>query len=810
MTFLTGPAIPPGVTRNRLLLLIGLPLLLAIAFYWQATKGLPSEAELASFTPALPSTVRDVNGQIVTSYTRERRIFVPYAELPPRLIQAYVSAEDKTFFEHGGIDWLGIVSAVFTNIESLFTDKRPVGASTITQQVAKSLVGNEVSLWRKVREAILARRLEAALSKQQILEIYLNQIFLGRNAYGVEAAAQAYFGKSVDELALPEMAYLAILPKAPSTYDPVRRRDRALARRDYVLRQMAANGHISEAERAAAAATPLDAVPNRALPRPRDDYFVEEVRRTLLAQFGEAQDDGPNSVYGGGLWIRTSLDPVMQAAAEQAMRDGMTRYEANRAWRGPVARIEIGEGWPGRLAGTQVPLGYPQWRKAVVLAKQGYDSSIGFSDGSIGSLAARNAARPWRASQRSAAQVLRAGDVIVVTRTPAGWALRQPPEISGGFVAEEVATGRVRAMVGGFDARAQAFNRATQANRQPGSTFKPIVYATAMDNGFTPASIVVDGSYCVFQTKLLGTKCFKNFNNMRSAGPQTLRWGLEQSRNLMTVRIADATGMDRITAQAKALGIGEYQPVLSIALGAGETTVMKLTNAYAQIFNQGRKLEPGLIDYVQDRNGKVIWRRDNRGCPGCNAPDWNGGPMPRPQGRIEQVMDARTAYQILHVMEGVIQRGTGTALLPLDRPLAGKTGTTNGPRDVWFVGGTQDIVAGLYLGYDKPRDLGGYAQGGTMAAPIWRQWGQVALKDWPTLPFAIPPGVRMIRIDRRSGQRVFGVWPDPGPRPAVIWEAFKPDSEPRRITRNGNAFDRRGDGPIRSDAEFLESEGGIY
>jgi penicillin-binding protein 1A len=455
-------------------------------------------------------------------------------------------------------------------------------------------------------------------------------------------------------------------------------------------------------------------------------------------------------------------------------------------------------------------LGYRQWAKAVVLAKQGNDSVIGFTDGSSGTLPGRNAARPYRGSNRSAAQVLRPGDVIAVARTPAGWVLRQPPEISGGFVAEEVATGRVRAMVGGFDARAQAFNRATQANRQPGSTFKPIVYATAMDNGFTPASIVVDGGYCVFQTKLLGTKCFKNFNNMRSAGPQTLRWGLEQSRNLMTVRIADATGMYRITAQAKALGVGDYQPVLSIALGAGETTVMKLTNAYAQIFNQGRKLEPGLIDYVQDRSGKVIWRRDNRGCPGCNAPDWNGGPMPRPQGRIEQVMDARTAFQILHVMEGVIQRGTGTALLPLNRPLAGKTGTTNGPNDVWFVGGTQDVVAGLYLGYDQPRSLGGYAQGGTTAAPIWRQWGQVALKDWPTLPFAIPPGVRMVRIDRRSGKRVFGVWPDPGYRPVVIWEAFKPDSEPRRINRAADLFDRRSAGPIRSDAEFLESEGGIY
>jgi penicillin-binding protein 1A len=803
-------AIRGGVKRLRRLVLIVVPLLLAGLLYWQATTGLPAEAELAAFSPALPSTVRDVNGLVVTSYSRERRIFIPYDQLPPRLVQAYISAEDKTFFEHDGIDWVGLAGAVVTNIQAVFTDKRPVGASTITQQVAKSLVGNEVSLWRKLREAILARRLESVLTKQQILELYLNQIFLGRNAYGVEAAAQSYFGKSVDQLDLAEMAYLAILPKAPSTYDPVRQRDRALARRDYVLGQMLANGQISAAERAAAAAMPLDAIPNRAIARGRDDYFIEDVRRTLIARYGDAQEDGPNSIYGGGLWIRTSLDPAMQAAAETAMRDGMTRYESQRAWRGPAGHIEPGDGWQNRLSGVAVALGYPRWVKAVVLAKRGVDSQIGLSDGSTGTLPGRNAARPYRATQRSAAQVLRPGDVIIVTRTGAGWALRQTPEISGGMVVEEVATGRVRAMVGGFDARAQAFNRATQANRQPGSTFKPIVYATAMDNGFTPASIVVDGPYCVFQTKLLGTKCFRNFGNMRGAGAQTLRWGLEQSRNLMTVRIADATGMDHIVAQAKALGIGNYQPVLSIALGAGETTVLKLTNAYAQIFNQGRRLEPGLIDYVQDRGGKVIWRRDTRGCPGCNAPAWNGGAMPRPQGRVEQAIDPRTAYQIVHVMEGVIQRGTGTALAALNRPLAGKTGTTNGPNDVWFVGGTPDIVAGLYLGYDQPRSLGGYAQGGTTAAPIWRQWGETALKDWPKRPFAIPSGVRMVRIDRRSGQRVFGVWPDPGPRPAVIWEAFKPESEPRRTGSAEDVLARRASTRVRSDAQFLEQEGGIY
>ncbi len=783
------------------------------ALFWSAMKDLPDEAALAEFAPALPSTVRDINGDIVTTFTRERRIYLQYNEIPRKLVEAYISAEDKTFFEHGGLDYLGILAAVFTNIESQFTGRRPVGASTITQQVAKSLIGNEVSYSRKLREAILARRIEAIFTKQQILELYLNQIFLGRNAYGVEAAAQAYFGKSANQLDLAQMAYLAILPKAPSTYSPISQNARAVARRDYVLNQMQANGYITAAERAAAAAEPLVAVPNRSIAQPRaSDYFVEDVRRTLMAKFGETEKDGRNSVYGGGLWIRTSVDPRLQIAAEEAMRDGFMRYERGRAWRGPPAHIEIGDGWPARLVSAAVATGYPDWRKAVVLSKSGADSTLGFADGSTGSLPGYAALLPLKGTATSAGQALRPGDVIPVVKAGGAWALRQAPEVSGGMVVEDPHTGRVLAMVGGFDARAQSFNRATQAKRQPGSTFQPIVYATAMDNGFTPSSIVVDAPYCVYQSRSLGQKCFRNFGNMRGAGAQTLRWGLEQSRNLMTVRVAYNTGMDKVVAQAKALGIGEYQSVLAIALGAGETTVMKLTNAYAQIFNAGRELQPSTIEMVQDRDGKVIWRRDNRACPGCGAADWKGEPMPRPGGKPKQVMDARTAFQTVHLMEGVVQRGTGTRLLALERPFAGKTGTTSGPKDVWFVGGTQDLVAALYMGYDNPRNLGGYVQGGTVAAPIWVDFGKKALADAPKLPFIIPPGVRMVRIERRSGKRVFGAWPTTEAKAAVIWEAFKPDSEPRRTgtvagASSGSAGPTR---RVRSDAEFMKNTGGIY
>ncbi len=789
--------------------------LLVGGIFYAATRGLPDEADLAQFSPALPSTVRDIDGNVLTTFTREKRIYLNYNEIPQKLVQAYISAEDKTFFEHGGLDYVGILNAVVTNVESLFTSRRPVGASTITQQVAKSLVGSEVSYTRKLREAILARRIEATFTKQQILELYLNQIFLGRNAYGVEAASQAYFGKSATQLDLSQMAYLAILPKAPSTYSPVSQNARAVTRRDYVLEQMEANGYISAAERAAASAEPLVAVPNRSSPKPRaSDYFVEDVRRTLMEKFGETEKDGRNSVYGGGLWIRTSVNPMLQAAADKAMRDGFMRYERGRNWRGAPASIRVGEGWQGRLQSAAVATGYDDWQKAVVLSKQDSNSTLGFADGTKGLLPGWAASLPLKGTAQTAGQVLKPGDVIPVVKSGSYYALRQAPEVSGGMVVQDPHTGRVLAMVGGFDARAQSFNRATQAKRQPGSTFKPIVYATAMDNGFTPSSIVVDAPYCVYQSRTLGRKCFRNFGGMRGAGAQTLRWGLEQSRNLMTVRIAYNTGMDKVVAQAKALGIGEYQPVLAIALGAGETTVMKLTNAYAQIFNAGRELQPSLIDMVQDRDGKVIFRRDARSCPGCAAADWKGEPMPRPGGKPKQVMDARTAFQTVHLMEGVILRGTGTKLLSLERPMAGKTGTTSGPKDVWFVGGTQDLVAGLYMGYDKPRNLGGYVQGGTVAAPIWRDFGAIALKDAAKLPFNIPAGVRMVRVDRRSGKKVFGTWPGSEPKAAVIWEAFKPDSEPRRTGSvagdEGAAGKARVTRRVRSDAEFMRNSGGIY
>lgn len=760
--------------------------------------GLPSQEKLLAYQPSLPSNIRGYDGQPVGTFARERRVELAYDEYPKLILDAFIAAEDKTFFEHGGIDYPGLVGAVGDfAVKKATGGARARGGSTITQQVAKALLqDSSYNVTRKIREAILAFRLENTLTKEQILELYLNQIFLGRNAYGVQAAARAYFDKDVADLTLPEAAYLAVLPKAPSNYDPVRATQRALDRRNYVLREMVNNGFITEAQRAAAAATPLGTIRygSNAKFREIGGYFTEEVRRELIRRYGEGADDGPNSVYSGGLWARTSMNPVMQEAAAEALREGLARFDGGRGWRDTELSIDVdGDDWAGLLDRTPLGTGFPDWRKAVVLEKEGGSARIGFSDGSTGTLPSGNAQMPKRGGGGSAFSNLRPGMIIIVKQVAGStYAIRSIPEIGGGFVAQEVRSGRVLAMQGGFDAIGASLNRATQSLRQPGSTFKPIVYYAALANGMTPASVIPDAPFCVWQGAGLGNKCFRNFDG-NYAGPKTMRWGVEQSRNLMTVRAASQTGMAKITDTARRLGVGDYQNYLSIALGAGDTTVLKLTNAYAILANHGRSVSPTLIDYVQDRSGKVIFRTDNR-CQvmegRCNARDWDGGSMPRPPSRSKQVLDPQASFQMVHVLTGVVERGTATVLRDLKRPLFGKTGTTSGPTNVWFVGGTPDVVAGVYMGYDQPRSMGGGAQGGRIAAPIFKQWAQASFKNVPPTPFVAPEGIRMVRIDRASGRRVFGTFPvSEDPKSAVIWEAFKPETEPRRVYRRGGQDD---------------------
>jgi penicillin-binding protein 1A len=792
-------------------------LLVFLLLFWALfARNLPDAEALVEYESPLPTVVRDINGQPFHSYARERRVQLEYADFPKLLVRSYLAAEDKTFFSHGGIDYPGIASAIFDNI---FSSKRSRGASTITQQVAKNLLlTNEYSYTRKVKEAFLAKRIESALTKQQILSLYLNEIALGRQSFGVEAAAQAYFGKSVDQLALHEMAFLAILPKAPERYGRAKNARLAIARRNWVLGEMRANDWITDAQLAEARAQPLGLVAQRGTGYKNiGGYYTEEVRRQLIERFGETDKDGPYSVYAGGLWVRTSMNPEFQVLATQALRDGLLRYNAGKAWKANMGTIDVSDdNWASRFASTNIGIDYANWRAGVALGK----GRVGFADGSVGTLNGGPAA-------------MKAGDVIaVVPNGNNNFSVRTVPEVGGGMVVQNPLNGRVLAIQGGFDNRISSFNRATQAQRQPGSTIKPFVYATALDNGMTPTSIIVDGPYCVWQGASLGQKCFRNFGG-GGAGPQTMRWGLEQSRNLMTVRAAADSGMDNVTDTFRAMGIGDYPDYLSYALGAGDTTVLKMVNAYSMLVNHGRELKPTLIDFAQNRKGKVIWPAKWKPCTGCRAKDWNGKPMPRFAAAGKQVMDPITAYQVVHMLEGVVQRGTATILRDLDRPLFGKTGTTTGPTNVWFVGGSPQVVAGVYLGYDQPRNLGGYAQGGSLAAPIFKQFARVALAGMPKTPFVAPEGTRLVRIDRKSGKRVYGSWPGDDPKSAVIWEAFKAETEPKRSIRQ-EELAARGDKPkkkeraqtdggtttsatsdsasaaTKRDQDFIQQDGGIY
>ena len=736
-------------------------------------RSLPSADKLLTYQPPLPTMVRGNDGEIVSSYARERRVQLRFVDFPQPLIGAFLSAEDKSFFSHHGVDVTGLAGAAIDYATKFGTGARSRGGSTITQQVAKNLlIGNEYSFGRKFKEILLAMRIESLLTKQQILELYLNEIALGRQSFGVQAAARAYFDKDVGDLKLHEAAFLAILPKEPEVLGRAKSAEKAMGRRNWVLDQMVKNGYVTRAQADEAKAQPLGLVQRRADNYTADaGYFLEEVRKQLIDQFGENADDGPNSVYAGGLWVRTSLDTRLQTAAQDSLRAGLVRYAAGHGWHGPIATVDPAH-WQGELIGSNISIRYLDWRVGVVLERSGSAGRIGFADGSTG-----NASGLF--------DTIKPGDVVAVAPNGPDWALRIIPEVSGGMVVQDPENGRVLAMQGGFDAHLGSFNRATQANRQPGSAIKPFVYATALDNGMTPASIVLDGTFCVYQGAALGQKCFKNFGDEGAGGSHTMRWGLEQSRNLMTVRIANDIGMEKVVRTIKSVGIGNYAPYLSMALGAGDTTVARMVNAYGALADHGRLHDQTLVDYVQDRNGKVIWRADKRTCDTCNMAQWDGHVMPRFKPTGHQAIDPRTAYQVVHMLEGVIVRGTAASLHDLDLPLFGKTGTTSGPTNVWFVGGSPHIIAGIYLGYDQPRSLGGYAQGGRIAAPVFKQFLLAPRDQWHSIPFVAPEGIRLAKIDRVSGKHVFEGTPDDrDPKASVIWEAFKPDSEPRRTSRD--------------------------
>lgn len=764
------------------------------------SKDLPDHTTLANYNPSVATRVHAGDGRLVAEFASERRVFVPIASIPKRVSSAFISAEDQNFYTHHGVDWFAVLRAQAQNVKNLGQGRRPIGASTITQQVTRIfLLSNEVSYVRKIKEAILSGRIEEAMGKDKILEIYLNEIFLGNRAYGVGAAALNYFNKSLGELTVAEAAFLASLPKAPDRYFRERHRDAAIARRNYVIGRMEEDGYISKEEAEAARSEPLTFADRSNDSNVRADYYVEEVRRELAKLYGEQM------LYAGGLSVRTSLEPDLQAAASTALRNGLMAYDRRDGWRGPITRFDSLEGWQEQLEDVRAPAGGEEWDLAVVLSTSADSVEVGLADGSHGRipLSELKWARKVKDGKfvgptiQKASDALSVGEVVFVEpldNKAETVALRQIPEVQGSLVAMDPHTGRVLAMSGGFSARMSVFNRATQAYRQPGSAFKPFVYLAALDQGFTPSTLVLDAPFALDQGGGLGKWKPSNYTE-KYYGPTPLRVGIEKSRNVMTVRLAQYIGMEPVVEVAKRFGINDnLQPTLSMALGAGETSVLRLTTAYSMLVNGGRRIEPSFIDRVQDKNGKTVFRHDTRDCTGCQTllelpgPVAEGTiPVPSPVPAVmadpanmplipdtrEQIADPRTVYQIVSMLEGVVQRGTGVKLREVGKPLAGKTGTTNDAMDVWFVGFSPDLAVGVFVGYDTPRSLGDHESGSSVAVPIVKDFMSAALKDAPATPFRVPPGLQLVRVDPETGRPAA-----PGQRNA-IWEGFIPGTEPK-------------------------------
>jgi penicillin-binding protein 1A len=765
---------------------IGTTLALVVAagvwiFVGNLSKDLPDYEVLASYEPPVTTRVHASDGALMGEFARERRLYLPIQAVPDRVKAAFLSAEDKNFYHHPGIDVMGLGRAVINNLQT----GAKQGASTITQQVAKNfLLTKDQTYERKIKEAILSFRIEQAYSKDRILELYLNEIFFGLGSYGVAGAALTYFDKSVNELTVAEAAYLAALPKGPSNYHPFRHTQAAIDRRNWVIEQMIENGYVSREEGEKAKAEPLGVKPRRnGTYLFAGEYFTEEVRREIIARYGE------NALYEGGLSVRTTLDPRMQAIARKAMQNGLLKYDTLRGYRGPVKHIEMGADWGVALGEVKALDDIPEWRLAVVLESTDAGLSIGLqpkreisgalsAERDVGtvsledmSFAMRHMVNGKRVKANSPSEVLKPGDVIYVEKTEgSSYELRQVPAVSGGLVAMDPHTGRVLAMVGGFSYAQSEFNRATQAMRQPGSSFKPIVYAAALDNGYTPASVIMDGPITI--TSGNTTWSPKNYDG-KPAGPSTLRAGIERSRNLMTVRLAHDMGMKIVAEYAERFGVYDHlAPYLPMALGSGETTVMRMVSAYSVMANGGLQIKPSLIDRIQDRYGKTVYKHDERGCDGCVAEEWTNQTEPELIDTADQVLDPMTAYQITSMMEGVVLRGTATTLLELKRPIAGKTGTTNDEKDAWFIGFTPNLVVGLYIGFDQPQTLGKGTTGGGLAAPIFKEFMAEALKDTPPVEFQVPEGMTLIAINRKTGMRANEG--DAG----TIMEAFKPGTGP--------------------------------
>jgi penicillin-binding protein 1A len=755
---------------------------------WYFGRDLPDYKQLANYQPPIVSSVYAGDGRLLAQYATEKRIFVPVKAMSHLVTDAFIAAEDKDFYSHPGVNFLSMARAALTDVARIHENRRPLGASTITQQVAKNfLLGNEMSLKRKIKEALVALRMEQVLSKQRILELYLNEIYLGRGSYGVAAAALTYFNKPLDQLDVAEAAFLGALPKAPSSYNPEVHPQAAKDRRDWVIDRMAEDGFITPAQAKIAKAEPLDVVKHSVSDTVKAPYFAEEVRRTLVARYGE------KALYQGGLTVRTSLNPKVQEEADKALRDGLIAYDRRHGWRGAIQHIGLAGDWQARLAKVPAVPGADTagWQLAAVLATDSEGARIGFADGSKGTIPfaemrwahkelSRNAA--VGPAPRSAREVVEAGDVVLVGATAKAdtYALEQIPEVAGALVAMDPHTGRVLALSGGFSYEISQFDRATQAYRQIGSAIKPFVYIAAFEKGLTPSTQLMDEPVVIDQGPGKPEWRPSNYTH-RFYGLLTLRVGVEESRNLITARLGQEIGLDAVGQSIESFGIMDHMPhVYSMVLGAGETTPLRLTTAYAMLDNGGKKISPTLIDRVQDRDGVTIYRADQRTCSNCENIDYTGQAPPELPDIRKQIVDPQSDYQIVSVMQGVVQYGTGHALASLGRPIAGKTGTTNDSKDTWFVGFSPDLVAGVFVGFDNPRTLGGHETGASVALPVFKEFMGDALKDQPPVPFRIPPGLLLVRVDHHTGEL-----PYPGDK-TVILEAFKPGTQPTQEATNGD------------------------
>ena len=756
--------------------------------FWTYGKDLPDYHQLAKYEPPVATRIHAGNGALIAEHATEKRVFMPVEAMPPLLIQAFLSAEDKAFYSHLGVDPRALFRAVVTNAMNYGTGRRPIGASTITQQVTKNfLLTNEVSIDRKIKEAILSFRMERAFTKDQILALYLNEIYLGMGSYGVAAAALNYFDKSLDQLTLEEMAYLAALPKAPANYHPIRKTRAATIRRDWVLGEMQQNGFITGDEARRARAMPLQIARQSGFDSAEAPYFAEEVRREVVSRFGE------DMLYAGGLSVRTTLDPELQHAARMALQRGLEALDRRQGWRGALAS-HTGDGDLDDILAKHEATMLEDHHAAYVTEVTKDQAQI-YVNGGRGRIPFQLAfwAYPPRGEDGVRPQplndlrdALAIGDIIMVQPPegtpdlirdgfepqPGDYALSQRPSVEGAIVALDPHTGRLLAMSGGYNYLDSEFNRAVQALRQPGSAFKPFVYLAALDQGYNPTTRILDAPLVVDQGP--GKPKWKPANyTRRFYGPSIMRVGIEKSRNLMTARLAMNLGMDEIGDYARRFGLNEnLPPLLSMSLGAGETTLLRLTAAYGMLVNGGKKITPSLIDRVQDRNGKTIYRHDGRSCDACQSGAGMGEEIPDLGDTREQLTSPASAFQMVSMLEGVIKRGTGRRISKLNLTLAGKTGTTNDNTNGWFIGFTPDLAVGVFVGYDTPRQLGKRETGSTVAVPIFGDFIAAAQAGRPVIPFRRPGGVTIIPVNAETGERVM-----PGDEKA-IYEVFKPGQRP--------------------------------